>query len=168
MIEAILNLLDNYGRISAVIVISVTLWGIVLWSRGIVPVTIRAGKMRQRTVAIFGSDENYDEIAACLGETKLFKRKNFIQIKNKGNLAASLGKEIFVVSWADWGDNIEKILDRKTSETGVIIYAAPEAIPGEMMGSLQEYNFVTVTNFKGRLINDLVTMAITIRYAKKK
>ncbi len=75
---------------------------------------------------------------------------------------------ILIVNWDDWGSKVDQILNKKTPETGIIVYALPGKIdPADMM-KLQEHNFVTVTNFRGRLITDMLTMALAIRYARKK
>lgn len=171
MIEAvynsIVNFLDAYGRIATLIVILFALWRLILWFRGIVPLGVRAGKLRGNTIAIFAKSDHYNELVKCLDTTRLYNKKNFSQIAALSDLESSEGKRIFIVSWEDWGNDIQKILDKKTASTGIVIYALPGAIPHPTMAMLQQYNYVTVTNFRGRLMTDLLTMAVTIRYAKK-
>lgn len=167
MVDTLVAVLDWFGRGSALILIAAVVWRFILWLRGVVPLSIRAGSIRQHTVAIFSNSENFGELVHTLEATSLFGKKNFSNIGTVGDLDSCDGKHVFIVNWADWGEYIDKILEKKTKETGVIVYALPGRIPQPEMEKLQNYNFVTVTNFKGRLITDLITMALAIRYARK-
>lgn len=162
------EILDWAGRISIVIVAVGIVWRVSLWLRGIVPLSIRAGKLKQHAMAIFANADNYNELINSLSATKLFGGKSFTRVSTVGDIDTCDGKHIFIIHWADWGDNIDKILAKKTPQTGIVIYALPREIGDAEMKKLQTYNFVTVTNFRGRLITDLLTMALAINYARKK
>lgn len=166
--ELLLNFLDWFGRISTAIVIIAVIWGVILWIRGVVPLSFRAGRIRQNKIAIFASNDNYNELLQSLDSTKIFNKSNFTPVNTEGSMDAALNSNIFVVNWEDWGNNIDQILDKKTHDTGMVVYALPGKIDQPNMEKLQKYNFVTVTNFRGRLITDLLTMALAIRYARKK
>lgn len=162
------ELFDWFGYISSVIVILGAVWATALWLRGIVPLSIRAGRIRQNKVAVLAKDGNITELKDSMDGTKLFGKNSFKEVSTIGNLSACDGAHIFVVHWADWGGDIDAILNKKTSDTGVIVYAPHGVmVPPAEMSKLQNHNFVTLTNFRGRLINDLLAMAIAIRYAKK-
>lgn len=163
-----ITVLDWIGRISAAILALGIIWGVCRWIRGIVPLSIRAGKLKQHAIAIFASADNYNELVNSLSATKLFGGKSFTRVSTVGDMDTCDGKHIFIVNWADWGDNIDKVLAKKTPQTGIVIYALPGKIGQPEMEKLQTYNFVTVTNFRGRLITDLLTMALAINYARKK
>lgn len=170
--EAIFNnivgFINNYGTFATALVLLAVIWRIIRWFRGVVPLAIRAGNIRGNHIAVFAKSDNYTELIASLDSTRLYNPKKFTQIPKVDSLDSSDGKNIFIVSWEDWGDDIQKILDKKTPKTGIVIYAKPGIIPPDTMNMLQTYNFVTVTNFRGRLMTDLLTMALTIRYARKK
>ena len=68
---------------------------------------------------------------------------------------------LFLVFWTDWESEIDSILDKKEDKTALIIYAPPRSIPQEQMVSLDDQRNVTVTNFRGRLLNDIVVSIIT-------
>ena len=159
---------DWFGYGSTVIVVGGLVWGLILWLRGIVPLSIRAGRIWRNKVAVFAKGGNVAELKDSMDGTKLFGKNSFKEVSTIGNLSASDGAHIFVVHWADWGGDIDAILNKKTSDTGLIVYAPHGVIvPPADMAKLQNHNFVTLTNFRGRLINDLLAMAIAIRYAKK-
>jgi hypothetical protein len=166
--DTLVTILDWVGRTSAAILLLGLAWGFSLWVRGILPLTIRAGKLRQHAIAIFANSDNYNELLNSLDSTKLFNGKAFTRISTTGDLDSCVGKHIFIINWADWGDNIDKILEKKTPQTGLIVYALPGQVKPQDMEKLQAYNFVTVTNFRGRLITDLLTMALAISYARTK
>jgi hypothetical protein len=164
----ILNFLDTYGRVATAIVLLTVTWRILLYIRGVVPVSIRAGRIRQNKVAIFADSNNYNELKSSLGSTKLFREGNFVEINTAGDIAACEDCDVFVMCWADFENDIDAILSRKTARKGLIVYAPfPVQVPPDGMNKLKNHNFVTLTNFRGRLITDLLAMAIVIRYAKK-
>lgn len=161
------SFIDSYGTLATAIVLLAALWRISLWARGVVPLAVRAGNIRGNKIAIFAKSSNYTELTNTLSATRLYNSKNFSQIATVGDLDTADGKHVFVVSWEDWSADIDDILNIKTAKTGIVIYAKPGAIPPTTMEMLQKYNFVTVTNFRGRLMTDLLSVALTIRYAKK-
>ena len=161
-------LFDWFGYISSVIILVGFVWAFVQWLRGIIPLSIRASKIRQNKVAVFAKGANITELMDSMNGTKLFGKSSFKEVSTIGNLSACEESRIFVLHWADWGADIDTVLAKKTSQTGLIVYAPHGVIvPGQDMSKLQNHNFVTLTNFRGRLINDLLAMAIAIRYAKK-
>lgn len=159
---------DWFGYGSTVILVGGFIWAFVRWLRGIVPLSVRAGRIRQNRVAIFADPANYSELKDSMDGTKLFGKNSFKDVSTVNNIDVSDGHNIFVVNWADWGNDIDAVLAKKKADTGIIVYAPyPVRIADNDMAKLQSKNFVTVTNFRGRLITDLLAMAIAIRYAKK-
>tara|TARA_B100000378_G_scaffold278318_1_gene281092 strand:- start:12740 stop:13258 length:519 start_codon:yes stop_codon:yes gene_type:complete len=165
--NAIVSFLNAYGAVATAIVLLTVIWRIIRWARGVVPLALRAGNIRGNKFAIFAKGDKYDELVASLDTTRLYNKKSFFKVASVNDMDTADGKQIFIVNWEDWGDDIQKILDKKTTKTGVVIYAKPGAIPHDTMDMLQTNNFVTVTNFRGRLITDLLSMSLTIRYAKR-
>ena len=166
--EHIYSFLDSYGRVATAIVLVTVVWRVILLIRGVVPISIRAGRIRQNKVAIFADSNNYNELRDSLDGTKLFRKGNFKEVNTPGNVGACEDCNIFVVHCGDWANDIDAILGKKTEKKGLIIYAPhPQRVPDDVMDKLKNHNFVTLTNFRGRLITDLLAMAIAIRYAKK-
>ena len=67
------------------------------------------------------------------------------------------------VYYTNWAEDFEKILSRKKDGTALIVYAPLELgkISGEHLSLINEKRNATVTNFRGRLLNDLVISMIT-------
>lgn len=58
---------------------------------------------------------------------------------------------------------LEKILQDKSSNCGVIIYISPTSrrIPPNVMQTVNNYPFTFVVNLRGRLISDVLTAMMT-------
>ncbi len=84
--QTLLHFLDWFGRISTAIVILAVVWRIILWARGVVPLTVRAGRVRQNKVAIFAKSDNYNELLNSLNVTKLFNKNNFTHVSTIGDI----------------------------------------------------------------------------------
>jgi len=69
------------------------------------------------------------------------------------------------VFWPDWSDSLADILNKKPDECALIVYApyGRGRIPDEQMKQLDGTRNTAVTNFRGRLLNDIVTAMITTR-----
>ena len=75
---------------------------------------------------------------------------------------------VYLVFWHDWVDNITQILDKKPDACALIVYAPYEngKISDEQMKNLDGKRHTAVTNFGGRLLNDIITSMITTGYKK--
>lgn len=72
---------------------------------------------------------------------------------------------IFLVDWETFGDKIEQIFSaRKNHQTAIVIYAKPASIPQEKMSDIANRANTVVVNFRGRLLNDILTSLITTSY----
>ena len=95
--DLLLSFLDWFGRISTALVIIAVIWGIILWIRGVVPLSIRAGRIRQNKVAIFASHDNYNELLQSLDSTRIFNNNNFTPVNTEGSIDAARQSNIFGV-----------------------------------------------------------------------
>lgn len=129
----------------------------------------RLGKgLHGRKVGIFATGPHLETLKNVLTDSNLFKAKNIISIQTRPDLGRCEGCSVFVVYWADWEQSIDDVLRAKKDQTALIIYA-PQAhgpIPRETMARLEQERNVIVTNFRGRLINDLITAMVASGYAK--
>jgi len=75
---------------------------------------------------------------------------------------------MFLVYWPDWAADIAEILDNKRDECALIVYAPYDKgrIPDDQMKNLDGKRHTAVTNFRGRLLNDIVASMITTNYEK--
>ena len=156
-----------FENIDRFIAVGVILAGIITFLTGLLPALIRLGNgLAKRKIAIFASSNNLNTLTSLLEDSRLFNKKNFIEITNKKDIGRAENITLLLVYWADFKDSIETILNSKDDKAALIIYAPYEGgkIPDEMMKKLDEKRHVIVANFRGRLLNDLVTSMITTSY----
>ena len=109
--NAIVSFLNAYGAVATAIVLLTVIWRIIRWARGVVPLALRAGNIRGNKFAIFAKGDKYDELVASLDTTRLYNKKSFFKVASVNDMDTADGKQIFIVNWEDWGDDIQKILD---------------------------------------------------------
>ncbi len=156
---------DWLGYASTIIVLASLFYALFLWARGIAPVLVRLGNgLARRKIAIFAKGDALRSLEDLLHDCKLFNKANVISIATEGDISRSEEATIFLVNWADWNHQIESILQQKKDGTAVVVYATHGSISPEMMGRLANERNTAVCNFRGRLLNDLVTSMITTSY----
>ena len=164
-----LKILAIVGSIETIVLIIGIIWAIVLWGRGIFPALLRLGNgLAKRKIAIFAKGDNLASLANLLMDSKLFKRKNIFEIAKKEDIGRAECATMYLVFWHDWADDINEILNRKPDECALIVYAPYDKgrIPDDQMKNLDGKRHTAVTNFRGRLLNDIVTGMITTSYEK--
>lgn len=156
---------------------AMVVWGIVtvlvafiLWFLGIIPALYRLGNgLAKREIAVFAKGDNLNSLRALLVDSKIFWKSNISEITSTKDIDKAVSASVFLVYWPDWAGDIEKILSRKPDQCPLIVYAPMDMgrIPPEQMKALDGKRNTAVTNFRGRLLNDLVTSMITTGYGKK-
>lgn len=140
---------------------------IALWGRGIWPALYRLGNgLANRRIAVFAKSDNLTSLQDLLVQSRLFKPKNIFGISIDGDLSKAEKSSVYLVYWPDWKDKIEKILDMKPHDCPLVVYApfAQGRIPDNTMARLDGKRHTAITNFRGRLLNDIVTSMITTSY----
>lgn len=163
----VLTALDWLGYASTIIVIISFILGLIAWATGIFPAVIRLGNgFAKRKIAIFAKGDHLISLNSLLTDSKLFKTKNVINISTANDFGRSEQATLFLVFWHDWQDKIDDILRHKSDGTALIVYAPTELprIPTDEMNKLDEKRNVTVANFRGRLLNDIVVSMIATDY----
>ena len=135
------------------------------WAFGITPIVFRLGiALWQRKVAIFGNAEIFQSLRDSLVDSNIFKKKNIIHISSD-NIDKAKDQTIFLVDWDTFGDKIEQVFScRKNHQTAIVIYAKPASIPLDKMSDIANRANTVVVNFRGRLLNDILTSLITTSY----
>lgn len=154
------------GGLATVLMILSFIYTACLLIKGVFPVWYRLGiGLSKRRVAIFASSE-YMSLKSMLVDSKIFKEENIIQI-NKNDMKKSENETLFLVHWKDYQDKINEILDLKKDNTALIIYAPPNEGRIEDSSILNKINLhrnSIIVNFRGRLLNDIVSSLITTSY----
>lgn len=138
---------------------------VICWIFGITPIVFRLGiALWKRKIAIFGSTEVFESIKTSLTDSKVFKEQNIVHIQSD-NIDKAKDETIFLVDWETFGDKIEQVFSaRKNHQTAIVVYAKPASIPQEKMSDIANRANTVVVNFRGRLLNDILTSLITTSY----
>lgn len=158
---------ENIGIAQTIFWLAVIVIGTWGTFTGILPVLIRLGRgLAKRQIVIFAKGDKLHSLRDLLLDSKLFKSKNIKGITSVSDLGRAEGITVFLVFWEDWKSDIDHILNEKTDSTALIVYAPVDLgdIPEDQMRQIGERRNVTVTRFRGRLINDIVVSMITTSY----
>lgn len=164
------TILAIVGTIETVVLIAGLAYGAVLWTRGIFPALLRLGNgLAKRNIAIFASPENSASLRRLLLDSRLFRPKNILEIARPGDIGVAERATVYLVFWHDWAERINEILNKKPDGCALIVYAPRDrgAIPENLMKELDGHRHTAVTNFRGRLLNDIVTAMITTSYEQR-
>lgn len=177
----LLELLKNHNQtnmsILNIIRAITTIWGVVtiviaiiMWFLGILPAVLRLGNgLAKRKISVFAKPNNLSSLTDLLIDSDLFWGRNIIKITKEEDFGKSEGSTLFLVYWPDWKNKILQIRDLKKDDEALVIYAPKSegSVPENIMAELDKARNVTVVNFRGRLLNDMVTAMITTGYTKK-
>lgn len=171
MMTTIINFFNHpffiiVGGLTTILMIAGFLYTTYLVIKGIFPVWYRLGLgLSKRKIAIFASTE-FESLKSMLVDSKIFEGKNVIQI-NKNDLNKAEKETIFLVHWKDYQEKIDDILALKKDSTALVVYA-PQSEgriePQEKMDKINSHRNTVVVNFRGRLLNDILTSLITTSY----
>jgi hypothetical protein len=162
-----ITILDWVGRVTAVIFLLTLALGIYAWLKGILPALFRLGNgFSKRKIAIFAKGDNLKILMNLLVDTELFDKRNMIDISSGGDFGRAERATLFLIFWDDWQDKIDEILRAKKDNAALVVYApkGPGSIPPDKFVELNSKRNVMVTNFRGRLLNDIVISLMTTSY----
>jgi hypothetical protein len=167
--ETLLEILAVVGTIETIILIVGLVWAFSLWLKGIFPALLRLGNgLAKRKIAVFAKGDNLGSIKNLLIDSKLFNKKNICEITKTEDVGRAENATMYLVVWHDWAEDIDDILRQKRDGCALIVYAPYDRgrIPDEQMRKLDGKRHTAVTNFRGRLLNDIVASLITTSYEK--
>ncbi len=157
------KILNIAGYISTIIVSITVIWSIIAWCRGIIPALLRLGNgLAKRQIAIFAKGDNTRSLKSLLEDSKVFKGK-LIEITDSKDLGKAGKASVYLVHWHDWQSDITEILNKKPDGCPMVVYAprSEGPVPEDKMKEIDGKRNTAVTNFRGRLLNDIVTAMIT-------
>ena len=159
--------LKTVATIDTILLIIIVARAVILWLMGISPVLLRLGNgLAKRKIAIFAKNDNVASLKSLLMDSKLFREKNIFVITNKNDIGIAEKASIYLVYWHDWEADIDEILNKKPDKCALVVYAPYNKgrLTDENMVKLDGKRHTAVTNFRGRLLNDIVTSMITTSY----
>ncbi len=161
------------GGIASVLVLLGFLFNFVFWLLGLWPLLWRLGYGRwSRKIAIVAKAEMYADLKKVLVKSGIFREGNVSQISSS-SLSEVKESDLLLVHYQSFTEQqIRTILSNKRANSGMIFYF-PEYAPQQgikisdaMLKRINNEENTTVVNFRGRLLNDIVTTLITTSYEK--
>lgn len=165
--KQLFNAIAAVGVLESMIFIGGIVYAAILWVRGVSPALLRLGNgIAKRKIALFAKQDHMISLKSLLTDSKLFRSSNIIEIGTMRDLGRAESATIFLLFWHDWVSEIDGILEKKADRCALIVYAPYEKgrIPDAQMTKLDAHRHTTVTNFRGRLLNDIMASMITTSY----
>jgi len=161
--------LEVLGYPATVIVIVAAIVKAYRYSHGIVPVGMRIGNgLSKRKIALFAKGDNLEILKNVVLRSSLFRKENLVGVPNMAEFASHEGTDFFIVHYPDWKDDFHQILAAKKDQMPLIVYSPmfEPSIDEEVMRKIDQKRNTAVSNFRGRLLNDIFTAMITTNYEK--
>jgi len=164
--EWVLYFLNWASYVTTAIVGVVVVRRFVFWAQGISPALRSLGNgLRKRKIALFARNENLAGMREALLRSKLFRAENIFAIERPEDIGSSEDASVFVMYWPDWADHLDAILNKKDDATPLIVYCPRTSrIPDGDMEKIYGHRNTAISNFRGRLLNDIVTSMVTTSY----
>lgn len=156
------------GGLMTLLMIIGFFYTICLIIKGIFPVWYRLGKgLSKRKIAIFANEE-FDNLKNMLVDSNIFQEKNIVKI-DKNSIKKAKSITLLLLHWKYFESDIDNVLKIKNDSDALIIYAPQEEglIDKSNLNKINLERNSIVVNFRGRLLNDILTCMITTSYEKK-
>ncbi len=166
--EIIIKVLGIIGYVTTIIVIIAFFVGIYQWITGISPALWRLGKgLASRKIAVVAEGDDFTSLKNLLIDSSLFKEKNINQITGR-ELKKAAEYTLLLAHWKSISSYLDSLLSDKRDKTALLIYAPQNEgrVPDEARDKINQHRNVILVNFRGRLLNDVVTSLITTSYEK--
>ena len=143
-------------------------------------VLLRLGMGLQfRKISIIATSANWDTLKNIIEGSGIFPEKNIAYIApesiEKDGKNALKGKSLIVFDYPGSTEEMDRllrtVLTSKETAAGLIVFAPPQSIPykpeNDLMGDIGKTANAVVTNFRGRLLNDILNLMMTTSMMKK-
>jgi len=167
--DTAIKIYEIVSAISTIIFVVTVGYITFLWIKGVTPALLRLGNgLAKRKISIFAGYNNLESLKSLLVDSKLFNQKNIIGITKEEDFGKSEQSTLYLVYWPDWEEKALEILRLKKDKEVFILYAPKDSglVPDNMLGQMDKKRNVIITNFRGRLLNDVVSSIITSSYQK--
>lgn len=157
-----------FGGISSLVVLATFFYSVFLFSQGVIPVLWRLGNgLSSRKIAVF-ADEKYDDLKGILVDSGLFRDRNILRI-DKDSIDKAKNISLLLMHWDAYKGSFNDILGIKDDTDALIVYAPQNEGPIEEIDrdTLNKKRNAIIVNFRGRLLNDVLTSMITTGYRQK-
>ncbi len=160
--EIINLILTVWGISTLIVVVLLFLWGLlpVLWRFG--------NALVHKKIVIYAKGDNASDLNDLIREMDIFKG-NIITVRSKDSVESAEKADIHLMRWCDAKVFLDKIVAKKKKNSAIIIYCPHEdgRLDDDAQKILNTYKHAVLVNFRGRLLNDIITSLVTIKYGKK-
>jgi hypothetical protein len=171
--ESFSALLEIIGLVTTLYAVLWFFWMLICWALGIYPVFTRLGFGRWfRRIHVVATLEKYNELKDDMVSTGMFRASNIYHVSN-GTLTKLKEASLALVHYQSFSeDEIRTIISNKRANAGYIFYF-PEFVPGQnaiptdTLKLINNEQFTTVVNMRGRLMNDIMVTLLSTGYDKK-
>lgn len=172
IVSGIVNVVNIAGLICTSVCIVATIGTVIVWSRFIIPVLRRFGMVIwKRQIAIVSNDPSLvTSIEIDLTSTHMLRKKNLcgIPINNLKDLPKY---SVVIIDCGSFSEEakLAKVIDDMDASIGVVLYCRPgcKRLSDELMMKVNNSSRVILTNFRGRLVNDIVASLVSTPYEEK-
>lgn len=156
------------GTVGTIVSWALAIGFVVLAIMGLVRPAFRFGKgIAWKKVFIEADGNTRQELKGDLERSGIIRKKNILE-KTDGQISDLVGARLLVLEYGYLGEeNVDKIVSQKCSDCGVLIYAKHKEISDESMEKLNRAQHVSVVNFRGRLVNEILLLLISTSFARK-
>jgi hypothetical protein len=165
-----LKVLNTISLINTALLVGILVWRFLVWSRGIGPVLYRLGRgLARKKIAVFAGAENLTSIENMLLDSGIFPKKNILLVSDQSEISRAETASLYLVHWKSFEENIDAILTMKKDTVGLVVFAPQNegVVSAEKMAVLSNTRNTSLTNFRGRLLSDILVSMMTIGYAQK-
>lgn len=130
---------------------------------GVLPALYRLGKgLSKRKIAIFAENDSFEELRDMLIKSGMFKKENIIKV-GRSTLEDVEQATVILVNYWQFRNLLDTIISKKRSRDALIIYkpTSEEQIGKDDMDKINMTQNAIIANFRGRLLNDVLTSMIT-------
>ena len=156
------------GGLTTLLAIIGILYTAYLIIKGVFPVWYRLGMgLSKRKIAVFAEQE-FENLKNMLVDSNIFKVKNILKI-DKQSIKKAESITLLLVHWKCFETEIDNILKIKKDSDALIIYAPQNEgfIDKNILEIISIERNSIIVNFRGRLLNDILTSMITTSYENK-
>lgn len=164
-----IDFLTIYGLIWTAITIFLGLWTLINVIKGNLHIWWRLGLgLFMRKITVFAKNNSYNSLENLLLDSKLFNKKNIKQISEDSSISSAYKDSIYLVCWYDFENSLEQIINQCNNSQPLIIYAPQEKgrVPENYANIINSKSNSVLVNYKGRMLNDIVTSMITTGFQK--
>lgn len=158
------RLVDAFGRTETAMTIVALIAAFALGAFSAAKVLWRIGLgLARRRIALLASSDDNEVLRGTILDSGIFAERNLIEVRKIESLERAAEASVWLLHWPSWHSHFDQVLAALKPRSVLLVYApaGQSTLPSEVMARLNQLSNVALVNFRGRLLNDLVTSLIT-------